>query len=69
MKPIDRTDLFERVVALRTQTFELLDELMPAASHGAQDLDVSSAAVRLQNVANELGWIERSLTRPNDRAA
>ena len=69
MKRFDRTDLLDRVVALRTETFELLDELVPAASHGPQDNDLSSSAVRLQHVANELGWVERSLTRSSDRAA
>ena len=69
MRSFDQHDLLTRVIALRTQTFELLDELVPAASHGDQNPDLSSSAVRLQHVANELGWVERSLTRPEDRAA
>ena len=69
MRPFDKHDLLTRVIALRTETFELLDELVPAASHGNQNSDLSSSAVRLQHVANELGWVERSLSRSQDRAA
>ena len=69
MSTPDRTTLFERVVELRTATFELLDELSPAFQVRHVDSEVESAAVRLQGVANELGRIERSLRRAADRAA
>jgi hypothetical protein len=69
MSPSDRSELFRRVAELRTATFDLLDELAPAAYRHGPDSNVASAAVRLQNVANELGRVERTLRHPTDRAA
>ena len=69
MERQDPTIIFDRVAALRNATFDLLDDLVPAVRDDYCDLDVASAAVQLQNVANELGRIERTLRRSVERAA
>ena len=69
MERTDPTIIFDRVAELRTATFELLDELVPAVRDDYCDLDAASAMVQLQGVANDLGRIERTLRRSVERAA
>ena len=68
MPPIDRTELYDRIVDLRTQVFETLDELGPPVRFGESDANTATL-VELQNVANQLGALEAALRQPPARAA
>ena len=69
MIPEDRAIFYDRVVALRTQAFELLDHVSHAGYAGGVDADVAAAVVQLQHVANELGLVEAMVSRPSANAA
>lgn len=69
MSPLHNDEFEARVRALRAATFDLLDELGPSLHGPASGTDVTLAAVRLQNVANELGVIEDLVGRDRQRPA
>ena len=69
MNPEERAVFYDRVVALRSEVFELLDQVAQAAYAGHADADISAAVVQLQHVANELGLIEAMVSRPSANAA
>ena len=69
MKPEERALFYDRVVDLRSEIFEVLDNVREAAYAGHADADISAAVVQLQHVANELGLIEAMVSRPSANAA
>ena len=62
-----KRELYDQVTALRSEVFELLDDLGHQGLAGDAEL-VSSASVALQNVANQLGAVEH-LIGPSGRTA
>ena len=63
MSPADKTELYERVSALRGATFDLIGQMTDDGVARARE--DSSVIDRLQGVANRLGSVEQILDGPN----
>lgn len=73
MTPILNAHLYEHVASVRSKLFELLDEVSEVrqtaceSGYGRLATDLSTAAVGMQSVANELGSVEALIASDGSR--